>query len=486
MATSRDTSGRPELADPAVLTQALDALSRVFYIVNPDGTLYWWNDRVRAVTGYTDAELADMHVTNLVPTEDHEALSQAVADALGNGAATLETTLTTVDGDARPYELTGTRLITDAGDLVGLVGTGIEITDRRERERQLTKARAHLEAAVEAGAISTWHWSLANDRVVIGPEIAESLGIDPEVAQTGVPYERVHAPVDDADEARVTTAIEEAIETCGRFEVEYRVETVDGLRWVINSGAVECTDDEPVRVLGALTDITPQRRQQQRLERQRDDLELLNQVLRHDIRNELQIISGVAETLVADTHDNRVDLDRLRLIADSADRAVTLTETARDMAEAMLSAGTDPEAVPLRPAIEQEVADVRDAHPAATIDVCGTLPAVRVQADNLLPAIIRNLLTNAVRHNDTDRPTVTVDVKPDGDRVRLSVADDGPGVPDDRKDVIFGRGDKGLESPGTGLGLYLVQTLVDLYGGNVWIEDNDPRGAVFVVEFERI
>jgi signal transduction histidine kinase len=40
----------------------------------------------------------------------------------------------------------------------------------------------------------------------------------------------------------------------------------------------------------------------------------------------------------------------------------------------------------------------------------------------------------------------------------------------------------GLDSEGTGLGLYLVETLVDRYGGNVYIKDNDPTGAVFVVE----
>lgn len=40
---------------------------------------------------------------------------------------------------------------------------------------------------------------------------------------------------------------------------------------------------------------------------------------------------------------------------------------------------------------------------------------------------------------------------------------------------------KGLDSGGTGIGLYLVNTLVDNYGGDVWIEDNDPKGAVFTV-----
>jgi len=50
---------------------------------------------------------------------------------------------------------------------------------------------------------------------------------------------------------------------------------------------------------------------------------------------------------------------------------------------------------------------------------------------------------------------------------------------------VFGRGEKGLESPGSGLGLYLVDNLAETYGGRVWIEDNEARGAVFHVELRR-
>uniref|UniRef100_UPI00260BACAD ATP-binding protein n=1 Tax=Halorientalis sp. TaxID=1931229 RepID=UPI00260BACAD len=64
------------------------------------------------------------------------------------------------------------------------------------------------------------------------------------------------------------------------------------------------------------------------------------------------------------------------------------------------------------------------------------------------------------------------------------IADNGPGVPDERKDEIFGRGEKGLESSGTGLGLYLVDTLVDRYGGDVYATDSD-EGAEFVIRLQR-
>jgi signal transduction histidine kinase len=69
--------------------------------------------------------------------------------------------------------------------------------------------------------------------------------------------------------------------------------------------------------------------------------------------------------------------------------------------------------------------------------------------------------------------------------VTVRIADNGPGVPDERKESVFGKGEKGLESDGTGIGTYLVKTLVSRYSGTVWVEDNEPRGAVFVVELLR-
>lgn len=54
--------------------------------------------------------------------------------------------------------------------------------------------------------------------------------------------------------------------------------------------------------------------------------------------------------------------------------------------------------------------------------------------------------------------------------------------PDDRKEAVFGKGTRGMDSPGTGIGLYLVRTIVEQCDGEVWLEDNEPRGAAFNVK----
>ena len=100
----------------------------------------------------------------------------------------------------------------------------------------------------------------------------------------------------------------------------------------------------------------------------------------------------------------------------------------------------------------------------------------------MLDSVFRNLLSNAVQHNDKEVPEVSVSATTHDMRAVVRIADNGPGVPDSQKQEIFGEGEKGLDSSGTGLGLYLVQELVTHYGGEVWVEDNNPEGAVFAVE----
>jgi signal transduction histidine kinase len=93
-----------------------------------------------------------------------------------------------------------------------------------------------------------------------------------------------------------------------------------------------------------------------------------------------------------------------------------------------------------------------------------------------------------VTHNDTDEPTIQVRARQRDGCVELRFVDDGPGVSDERKAEIFGKGNQSVDSEGTGIGLYLVKKLTRNYGGDVWVEDraDGKDGAVFVVELPTV
>jgi signal transduction histidine kinase len=229
-----------------------------------------------------------------------------------------------------------------------------------------------------------------------------------------------------------------------------------------------------------LRDVTALQEQKRAIEEQNERLRLLNQIVRHDVRNDMSVVLGNAnllESLVEDEEARR----RLATIVRNGEHAVELTETMRGLMRTMLEDAPELEPVSLRRVVNDEVAAMQADDGDCEVTVSGEIPDVRVVADDTLGTVFRNLLTNGVRHNDSDVPTVTVSATEADDSVVVSVADDGRGIPADRREAIFGRGNKGLESPGTGVGLYLVQALVDGYGGEVWIADNEPRGSVFSV-----
>lgn len=235
--------------------------------------------------------------------------------------------------------------------------------------------------------------------------------------------------------------------------------------------------------------LAQERREQ--LRETRDQLDVLNRMLRHDIRNDIEIVSTWSELLTEEvTPAGQEYLDRIRR---ASDHVSELTTVARDLTETIHGDGSsDLEPVSLERVLTEELEKRREAHEDAEI----TMPdppesGTHVLANGLLSSVFRNLVNNAVQHNDSAEPTVTVTVEETDERVRVRVVDNGPGIPEEMKRSLFGEGQKGLESEGTGIGLFLVQSLVESYEGTVRVEDRTAgddapgeTGAVFVVELQ--
>lgn len=227
--------------------------------------------------------------------------------------------------------------------------------------------------------------------------------------------------------------------------------------------------------------------QELELRRRNRELAVLNQIVRHDIRNEVSLLVGWGSTL--EEYVEPGGEEYLSQVLDAADHIVQLTETVGDFVK-IHGDDRDPElrSYDLIRALRTEIETIRSIHPEADLTVERDLsdePGIEVEANEMLSSVFRNLLKSAVTRTDTESPGITVDVDRDDTTVRVTVANDGPGIPDDRKEEIFGRGQTGLEDPGSEIGLYLVDTLVDTFGGAVRIEDNEPEGTVFRVELPR-
>jgi PAS domain S-box-containing protein len=320
--------------------------------------------------------------------------------------------------------------------------------------------------------------------IASGPETFEYIsdgfediwGIPAEEVKSDVSrlYETIHPE----DRERVRSLVEQTDEGPIETTYESRVVRPDGtVRWTQNRQFPIQREDGGYDVVGISVDVTELKTREQ-------ELEVLNRIIRHDIRNDISIVLGWAELLESHVDDD--GREQLQKISRSGEHIVELTEIARDYAEA-IAGGRAVDVVPvsLRELLETELETRRDAFPEARFVVEGSIPDADVRANEMLGSVFKNILNNGVQHNDTDDPVVTVSCELDGDDAVVRIADNGPGIPEDEQELIFQRGKKGIKSGGEGLGLHLVQRLVDQYDGTVAIEDNEPRGSVFVVRIPR-
>ncbi|CCQ32170.1 Signal-transducing histidine kinase protein [Halorhabdus tiamatea SARL4B] len=226
-------------------------------------------------------------------------------------------------------------------------------------------------------------------------------------------------------------------------------------------------------------------RENRRIVRQHtEQLEFLNGVLRHNIRNGMQVIESNADLLEAHAGadpESRQYLDRIR---DRTAELSSLTARIRSITDTVT---TDPEdrlwPVELTPALREQIATMEQRHDDLQIDVDISDDPV-VLANGLLEDVFEIVLQNAVEHNDAAQPHVEIEVVHVGDWIQVHVADNGPGVSDHFKESLFER-DVAVSETAHGFGLYFVALILDLFEGDVWFEDNEPRGAIAVLEFQR-
>ncbi|WP_435067279.1 PAS domain-containing protein [Haloplanus sp. C73] len=244
---------------------------------------------------------------------------------------------------------------------------------------------------------------------------------------------------------------------------------------------------EPSHFVGFQQDVTDRKEVERSLETERDRLALLNQIVRHDIRNDMSVALGWGNELA-----DRIppaETEAFERVMTAATHTKELTEAVGDLTDILGAADPELEPIPLDEVLKREIERVRSNFDYRTdgvrIEGDDDLPAVDVLATSILSSVFGNLLDNAVFHNDKSDIVISVDVEVRPETVLVRIADNGPGIPDSRKRDVFGRGEKGLESPGSGLGLYLVDNLVETYGGRVWIADTDDMGTAVCVELQR-
>ncbi|WP_436907064.1 histidine kinase N-terminal 7TM domain-containing protein [Halosimplex marinum] len=218
-------------------------------------------------------------------------------------------------------------------------------------------------------------------------------------------------------------------------------------------------------------DVTEDRRRQQRLN-------VLDRVFRHNIRNAMNAVVGPA-AMLADRVDER-DRELARTVADAGREVVALSESVRDIEDAM-GRPVEPADVSVGRLVDDALAAVDPPDVVETTVDLPDGPTLRTDP-RTLSLVVRNAVANAVEHgtDETGRVAVSADRRADGWLLR--VADDGPGIPRAELDVLRAGTETQL-AHGSGLGLWAIHWGVTRVGGAVRFETDDgTRVTLWVPE----
>jgi PAS domain S-box-containing protein len=259
--------------------------------------------------------------------------------------------------------------------------------------------------------------------------------------------------------------------TAGKVNYSHvRRETADGLREFLYRGIPYELDDGRICGFAVYTDLTEDHRNRNRVE-------VTNRILRHNLRNNVNVIRGaserVAETLAADTEA----AETVAMLVNAVERLSKLTTEATEIHRTLDEPFTETPRIDCVPLLDRVVEEFRASHPAA--DIRTALPErLDVAATERLEVAVASLVENAVEHNPADRPRVWVRARPigTGTWAAVTVADDGPRIPEAERDILTGKADITPVRHGSGLGLWLVKWTVDRFGGDLSFGESEAGG----------
>ncbi|MFD1585791.1 histidine kinase N-terminal 7TM domain-containing protein [Halorientalis brevis] len=220
--------------------------------------------------------------------------------------------------------------------------------------------------------------------------------------------------------------------------------------------------------LVSLQDVTDRRQREQRLD-------VLNRALRHDLRNEANVILGYAELGM----QNHPDAEWVQAIQHHVSGMVDLSAKVRQIEQALDGENVESRPIDVAAAVREVVAEIEAERPDLSIDTA--LPdSAHASAIELVDSAISNALENAIEHNDNPDPLVEVSVSvwlTDAGDVAIEITDNGPGIHEDEREVLL-RGRETQLDHVSGLGLWIINWIVTESGGTIAIDENEPRGSV--------
>ncbi|MFW6320275.1 MAG: PAS domain S-box protein [Halohasta sp.] len=434
------------------------------------------NDAALALFGVDSRErFVEMEPSELLPptqpdgTHSSTALADHVETAFASGETFFEWQFRRPDGEPFRAEVKLSRIGVDDDDL--LYAHIRDITDRKERQQDLRLFRKGVEQAGHSVVITDKNGVIQYVNPAFeaqtGYSRAEAVGRTPAILKSGKQSEAFYA---DLWETILDGQLWEADIINRRksgelYQVRQEIAPIE-------------TDGEITHFVAIQSDVTTRRLREQQLD-------VLNRVLRHNIRNGMNVILGRA-TFLADEADDEPAVTHAEAIETKATALASFSDKVGAIRSLLDEPYPEDSVIDAGQLVSTVAETYRKRFPEATVRTWPVEDA-RITADERVEVALGELIENAIVHNDTAEPTVTVTVDTtaaDGEWVDIVVADNGPGIPTHERVMVESERETPLDH-GSGLALWIVYWTASLFGGEIMIDDRSPRGARVTLRLPR-
>ena len=396
------------------------------------------------------------------------------------------------DGTVKYVEATNDPVFSASGELLEIVATGMDVTERKRVDDALRESERSARSAIDgiAGLVSVL--APNGELETANRQLLEYFGRSLEWIKNWGTNDAVHPE----DLPRVLELFKKGIASGSPFQHELRLRRFDGeYRWFDNRG-VPIRDDSGriARWYVLLTDIEDRTRALAQLDQMQSDFAHMNRV---SVMGELvaslshEIAQPIASARIyARAAQNFIDMqppdlgevrEALAGIVGNAGRAGDIIDRIRDQ---IRKAPPRKERFDLNAAIDEVIVLGRSAITKNRVWVQTRLSEglFPVHGDRVqLQQVVLNLLLNAVEAMGSVEAApreLLISTKQDHTGVLVAVHDSGPGIDPEHLDRVF-NSFYTTKPSGTGMGLPICRSIVDAHGGRLWAEANEPRGAIF-------
>ncbi|MBA2459287.1 MAG: PAS domain S-box protein [Gemmatimonadales bacterium] len=475
------------------------------FMIGPDGRNRTWSEGVSRVLGYAEAEFVGQHASELFTPEDRAAgvPERELAFAAEHGSASDERWLVRKDG-ARFWASGMTTRINDArGDLMAFAKIFRDLTVEKQFQDDLRGSEERYRLATGAAHEAIWDRDLNTSTMTWSDNFEQLFGYPPEEVGLDVAWweERIHPE----DRARVIHSLREAVANgASRWDADYRLRHRSGRYALVEDQAyiMRSTDGTPLRMLGAMAEVTERRRAEEG-RRHAQRLEALGRLaggVAHELNNMLTAIIGNTAYLDKSLSAGDERREFTRSVLKSAERSAKLTRQLLAFAQRQMTQPVQLDLNTLVREMEPILQPLLGHRIALDLRLAPQIGAVLADRTHVEQVVV-NLLLNA-RDAMPVGGRVTLETQPvhfdgsasdgsssliePGNYVLLAVSDTGTGMD-------AGTLERAFEpffttkpfGEGTGLGLAAVYGAVKQQGGYVWAYSEPGCGTVIKVYFRQ-